>query len=373
MFAPHLLAATLATCTEPTRKRSSRLHASTGSSLEAARETTDNDERDTKATKRPHESDAPSSKAADVDQGPAPVTFSPSIDTGIPSDETKSSGASLTPVADAVETAEIKALGVQQPAASGELKLATQLSSPPVLNDDTLMALLPNGKPLLSVLTEYEIQLLKSLGATDVDIGDIAFEKHYPSIYKGGSEQSDDEDRRHDAACDCSECESALFEGEVDENNDGGALVRAEWKERVKRAKVDKALKALESREAYLRNYVNRMKSFRQKAAREAAEFEAKKKAYVHVNGTSSWLEFGMVPAGRRHRLLKIPGVKEVDTVTKEGGIIVCRLHITWPVADLDELRREAHFRMLLEQEGEKPCTPNEVIFTTFVPASNVH
>lgn len=215
-------------------------------------------------------------------------------------------------------------------------------------------------------LTAYEIAIAQELGASSAEIEDIADAKKCRDERKQ-DEDDDENEGMHDDACDCNQCERDLFDGECDENHDGGEQVRTEWRARVAKAKVAKAFITLNDGEAFVRTELKRIRDYTDKVAREKAAYEKAKAEYVHVEGTSSWLKYGMVPSALRRQLMKVPGVKDVRAETNAiGGAKMCVLSVEWPYPDLSGARKEAHFRVLLAQEGFNPCTKAEVHLVTW-------
>jgi hypothetical protein len=222
-------------------------------------------------------------------------------------------------------------------------------------------------------LTAYEVSFAKNLGATDFDIEDMVLARVQDQWNQKYGEESqyhtDDMDSEdHGGACDCDHCHRMAFEGEADENNDGGRQATAEWRARVATAKSAKALATLQRNETWIRDFVKRAHDYRAKVARDAADFEARKKAYVHVEGTSTLLEYGMVPRSLCEKLKRFDGIKHVDTETLPTGAVMCRIHVEWPTYDriMSNEQREEHFRILLRQEGISKNPDMDVTFVTW-------
>jgi hypothetical protein len=218
--------------------------------------------------------------------------------------------------------------------------------------------------------SEHEIAFAKANGATDRDIEDMRatrYARKQDQLYGEESQYRDpEEEARHDDACDCNDCRDSFFEGECDENNDGGVQATREWREGVARAKVKKAIATLRSKEQFILDCMKRYKDYREKIAREAQELADKKKAYVHVEGTSALLSFGMVPKFLERKLLGIPGIKDVDVIAVDKSQLRCRLHVEWPPEDqLEPSKRDAYMRVLLQQEGIAESTSADIVIAT--------
>ncbi len=174
--------------------------------------------------------------------------------------------------------------------------------------------------------------------------------------------EAEAERNAHDNACGCNECEMNLFNGEADEDNDGGASVLAAWKKSVHKARINKALFQVRDGEVWIRSWLQRDRDYEAKRAREAAELQARKDAYVHIEGTSPWLEYGEVPASLRSRLLEVPGVEGVAAVqSAPTKPIACVVAVKWSFPELNEAQRDAHFRLILQAYGFADCTAKEV------------
>jgi len=227
-------------------------------------------------------------------------------------------------------------------------------------------------------LTAYECIYAREQGATDDDIQSMAEVREYesrPHSQEEADAMEREAERRaeeHDDACDCSRCASSLFDGECDEDNDGGAAKRAAWKTRVAQVRVGKALHKMRESEQWISSWLRRVREWCAKIAADKAALEATKRAYVHVPGTSTWLKYGLVPPETRKELLLVTGVKQVDTLCAGPGLpIACRLHVAWPLPHLNDARREGHFRLLLQASGFASTTADDVMLTTWEGAAH--
>jgi len=224
--------------------------------------------------------------------------------------------------------------------------------------------------------TEYELKFAKEysekIGHEHLSVMDMRISKQYEEDQKLDPsyphKQFEDQGDNHPLHCGCDTCESFVFaEREVDEDHDNGEGVRKEWKEKVHQARIDEAISKIETSERWIRNYIDRDHQFRLNGKRQREILEERKRTYVHVKGTSKWLEYGHVSDCKEQELFKLKEVKKVDTVTdKDTGVITCRLHIQWPIVSSDLVKLDAHYREVLSMSGFRECTPQNVKLVTW-------
>jgi hypothetical protein len=220
-------------------------------------------------------------------------------------------------------------------------------------------------------LTPYQIKFAKSLGATEDDLIGMGLDKHFEN-QKNISKQLDKEETNHELSCGCKQCESDLFAGEADENNDGGAQVLQEWKKNVIQARLEKAKCDLEASERFVVDFLKAQNKFQDFMKKKQEYWETLKKNYVHVNGTSSWLKYGIVTDSLRSSLVKLPGVEIVDTLTYEDGRIMCRIYVKWPFPSMNDLQREEHFRQFLSLMKFENADESNVVIVGAADANNI-